>query len=154
MATNGRLPHVSMMSTETIAPGRRAEPVDGIQEIMGAWGGGSYLKTVAKNLETARVTKPAKGRKFARRARVARMVPHSGRHNGDGAKGRSRSGRRGNDTGRWQQPLDMSCGSHGSSDAPHIRRLGRWPRDDGDTSSARPKPCPRGDLEKGGPVHR
>jgi|SRR6185295_3369359 hypothetical protein len=77
MATNGRLPHVSMMSTETIAPGRRAEPVDGIQEIMGAWGGGSYLKTVAKNLETARVTKPAKGRKFARRARVARMVPQA-----------------------------------------------------------------------------
>jgi multiple sugar transport system substrate-binding protein len=26
-----------------------------VQEIMGAWGGGSYLKTVAKNLETARV---------------------------------------------------------------------------------------------------
>jgi multiple sugar transport system substrate-binding protein len=26
-----------------------------VQEVMGAWGGGSYLKTVAKNLETARV---------------------------------------------------------------------------------------------------
>jgi len=26
-----------------------------VQEIMGAWGGGSYIKTVAKNLETARV---------------------------------------------------------------------------------------------------
>jgi ABC-type glycerol-3-phosphate transport system substrate-binding protein len=26
-----------------------------VQEIMGAWGGGSYLKVVAKNLETARV---------------------------------------------------------------------------------------------------
>ena len=26
-----------------------------VQEIMGSWGGGSYLKTVAKNLETARV---------------------------------------------------------------------------------------------------
>ncbi len=26
-----------------------------VQEIMGAWGGGEYLKTVAKNLETARV---------------------------------------------------------------------------------------------------
>lgn len=26
-----------------------------VQQIMGAWGGGSYLKTVAKNLETARV---------------------------------------------------------------------------------------------------
>jgi multiple sugar transport system substrate-binding protein len=26
-----------------------------VQEIMGAWGGGSYLKTVTKNLETARV---------------------------------------------------------------------------------------------------
>ena len=26
-----------------------------VQEIMGAWGGGSYLKTVAKNLETAKV---------------------------------------------------------------------------------------------------
>ena len=26
-----------------------------VQEIMGAWGDGSYLKVVAKNLETARV---------------------------------------------------------------------------------------------------
>ena len=26
-----------------------------VQEIMGSWGGGSYLKTVAKNLETAKV---------------------------------------------------------------------------------------------------
>jgi multiple sugar transport system substrate-binding protein len=26
-----------------------------VQEVMGSWGGGSYLKTVAKNLETARV---------------------------------------------------------------------------------------------------
>ena len=26
-----------------------------VQEIMGAWGGGSYLKIVAQNLETARV---------------------------------------------------------------------------------------------------
>ncbi len=26
-----------------------------VQEVMGAWGGGSYLKTVVKNLETARV---------------------------------------------------------------------------------------------------
>jgi hypothetical protein len=26
-----------------------------VQQVMGAWGGGSYLKTVSKNLETARV---------------------------------------------------------------------------------------------------
>ena len=41
---------------------------------MGAWGGGSYLKTVAKNLETARVSVDTAARAHADRRHLGALA--------------------------------------------------------------------------------
>ena len=55
-ATAQRTLHNATLNHRNYNPSRASVTNDPkVQELMGSWGGGSYLKTVAKNLETAKV---------------------------------------------------------------------------------------------------